>query len=154
MTPLLAVLDTNVLVSALILPTRLPARLLRHALAREFVLILSEAILTELAQVLARPKMAHHYGMTPERAQEFIGLLREVSRIVPGNVSVQAVPGDAKDDHVVACAVEGEAGVIVSGDEHLKSMGQYQSIPVLSPAQFLGLLQEALGETKGQESLL
>jgi len=89
---LLAVLDTNVLVSALIRPGSLPARLLRRALAREFVLILSESILQELARVLARPKMAQRYAVTPERAAAFEAVLRDVAVLVPGAVRVEAVP--------------------------------------------------------------
>lgn len=139
---LLAVLDTNVLVSTLILPNSLPARLLRRALAREFILILSEAILQELVQVLARPKMVHRYAMTPERAGAFEAVLRDVALLVPGTVRVEAVPGDANDNHVVASAVEGRAGFIVSGDEHLRSLGQYQFIRIVSPAQFAAALDD------------
>ncbi len=137
-----AVLDTNVLVSALILPSSLPARLLRRALAREFILILSESILQELARVLVRPKMAQRYATTPERAAAFEAVLRDVALLVPGAVRVEAVPGDADDNHVVACAVEGRAEFIVSGDEHLRSLGQYQSVRIVSPAQFAATLDD------------
>lgn len=141
---LLAVLDTNVLVSALILPGSLPARLLRRALAREFVLILSESILQELTRVLARPKMVQRYAMTPERAAAFESVLRDVAVLVPGAVRVEAVPGDADDNHVVACAVEGHAEFLVSGDEHLRSLGQYQSVRIVSPAQFAAALDDGV----------
>jgi len=122
---LLAVLDTNVLVSALILPGSLPARLLRCALAREFVLVLSESILQELAAA-------------------FEAVLRDVALLVPGAVRVEAVPGDADDNHVVACAMEGRAEFIVSGDEHLRSLGQYQSVRIVSPAQFAAALDDGV----------
>ena len=140
---LVVVLDTNVLVSALILPGSLPATLLRRALLREFVLVISEHILAELSDVLARPKMKGRYGVTPEKAEAFLTILREAAIVVPGTVTVQAVPSDAKDNPIVACAIQGGAGFLVSGDEHLKSLGQFQSVRIVSPAQFQGVLQEA-----------
>jgi len=140
---ILAVLDTNVLVSALCLPGSLPAELLRRWLAWEFILILSESILAELADVLARPKFARRYAMTPEKAQAFTGILWELATVVPGEMVVEAVPADPRDNHVIACAVEGGANIIVSGDRHLKDMGAFDAIRILSPAQFRDFLLEA-----------
>lgn len=139
---ILAVLDTNVLVSALCLPHSLPAQLLRRWLARQFVLLLSESILAELRDVLARPKIVRRFAMTEDKAQAFVQLLRDLAILTPGKLTVQAVLADPKDDHVVACALEGEAGFIVSGDRHLRELKEYEGIHVLSPAQFLGLLQQ------------
>ncbi len=143
---IIAVLDTNVLVSALCLPGSLPAELLRRWLAQEFILLLSEQILAELADVLRRPKIVRRFGMTDEKAKAFADVLRDLALIVPGELAVEAVPGDPKDNHVVACAMEGSAGFIVSGDRHLKDLGQYQDIAILSPAQFRAVLADAQGE--------
>lgn len=139
---IIAVLDTNVLVSALCLPQSLPAQLLRRWLARQFVLLLSESILAELRDVLARPKIVRRFAMTEDKARAFVQLLRDLAILTPGELAVQAVLADPKDDHVVACALEGEAGFIVSGDRHLQEMKEHEGIHVLSPAQFLGLLQQ------------
>ncbi len=145
---ILAVLDTNVLVSALCLPGSLPAELLRRWLAREFILILSEQILAELVDVLGRPKIVRRFAMTPERAQAFTQILRDLAVIVPGAMTIEAVVDDPKDNHVVACALEGGANVIVSGDRHLKDLGAYAEIPILSPAQFRFSLLEAQEQTQ------
>ncbi len=138
-----AVLDTNVLVSAICLPGSLPADLLRRWLAQQFVLAISESILAELSDVLARPKIVHRFGMTDEKARAFLGVLRGLSTVLPGRIEIQAVPDDPNDNHVIACAVEGGADVIVSGDRHLKDLGRYGDIRILSPAQFRALLEEA-----------
>lgn len=148
---ILAVLDTNVLVSALCLPESLPANLLRRWLARQFVLILSEQILAELLDVLGRPKIVRRFAMTDQKAQAFIQVLRDLAITTPaittpGELTVEAVPDDPKDNHVVACAMEGEADYIVSGDQHLKKMKEYQSVYILSPAQFQAVLQQASGQ--------
>jgi len=147
----IAVLDTNVLVSALCLPGSLPADLLRRWLAREFVLILSERILAELADVLRRPKIVRRFAMTEEKADTFASVLRGLAVIVPGALTVEAVAADPADNHVVACALEGGADLIVSGDRHLRDLGEYRSIRVMSPAQFRALLDETAGEA-GQEA--
>lgn len=145
---IVAVLDTNVLVSALCLPGSLPAELLRRWLARQFVLLLSETILAELQDVLARPKIVRRFGITAGQAQAFVQLLRDLAILTPGELTVQAVLADPKDDHVVACALEGEAGFIVSGDRHLRELKAYGGIHILSPAQFLALIQQQESETQ------
>lgn len=47
------------------------------------------------------------------------------------------MPGDPDDDPIVACAVEGRADLIVSGDRHLLALGECAGIPVVRPADFL-----------------
>ncbi len=146
---IVAVLDTNVLVSALCLPQSLPADLLRRWLAHEFFLVLSEAILEELADVLRRPKIVGRFAMTEEKAAAFASVLRETAHFVPVTLDLKVVPDDPKDNHIVACAVEGGAGYLVSGDHHLTELGQYQEVRILSPAQFHALLLET---RQGQEA--
>jgi predicted nucleic acid-binding protein len=50
----------------------------------------------------------------------------------------------------VACAVEGEADYIVSGDRHLRKLGAYQGIPIVTPTQFLTILADQVASQKGQ----
>jgi predicted nucleic acid-binding protein len=52
----------------------------------------------------------------------------------------EAVPGDADDNEIVACAVLGSADVIVSGDRHLLTLRQYQGIPIVRPMDFLRMV--------------
>lgn len=137
---IIAVLDTNVLVSALCLPDSLPADLLRRWLARQFVLLLSEQILAELLNVLGRPKIVRRFALTEQQALMFVQVLRDIAVITSGELIVEAVPRDSKDNMVVACALEGEAGYIVSGDNHLKEMKEYHGVRIVSPAVFQSLL--------------
>lgn len=146
---IVAVLDTNVLVSALCLPQSLPADLLRRWLAREYLLVLSESILTELADVLRRPKIVARFAMTEEKAAAFLDVLREWAHLVPVTLELQVVTDDPNDNHVIACAVEGGAGFLVSGDHHLTQLGQFRDVRILSPVQFRALLLEA---QHGQEA--
>jgi putative PIN family toxin of toxin-antitoxin system len=150
---IVAVLDTNVLVSALCLPGSLPAELLRRWLVREYVLLLSEHILAELADVLRRPKIVRRFGITEEKAQAFVEILRDLAQIVPGMLTVEAVRDDPKDNPVVACALEGNANFLVSGDRHLKNLGQYEAVRIISPAEFRAVLVDAEAEQKKQNKM-
>ena len=48
----------------------------------------------------------------------------------------RVIENDTDDDHVLACALAGRADLIVSGDKRLRSLGgQYQGIPIVTPAQ-------------------
>ena len=62
------------------------------------------------------------------------------AEVTPGSVSCPAVTRDPKDDAVVACAVEGNADLIVSGDQDLLALGQYEGVRVVTPAQFAQIL--------------
>lgn len=142
--PPIAALDTNVLVSAFCFPGSLPADLVRRCQAGEFVLLTSPSILAEMSDVLLRPKIVRRVGMTRDKAEILSRAVKRIAAIVPGAIALDAVPSDPKDNHVVACAVVGRADFIVSGDHHLKDLALYKGIRILSPAQFHGLLREAL----------
>ena len=58
--------------------------------------------------------------------------------------TVPAVIADDPDDnHVLACAVEGNADLIVSGDQDLLRLREYESIPIVRPVDFLRTLGSA-----------
>ncbi len=54
----------------------------------------------------------------------------------------RVIAGDADDDHVLACALAGQADLIVSGDKHLHTLGgSYQGIPIVRPAQAVVMIE-------------
>ncbi|MCS6918170.1 MAG: PIN domain-containing protein, partial [Fimbriimonadales bacterium] len=62
--------------------------------------------------------------------------------VIPPPQTVPAVSGDAEDDTVLSCAVAAQADYIVSGDKrHMLPLGEYQQIRIVSPVEFLGLIQ-------------
>jgi putative PIN family toxin of toxin-antitoxin system len=64
------VVDTNVWVSALLNPAGYPARVLAALRARRFILVVSQAMLDELRDVLLRPRLTRKYGITEADADE------------------------------------------------------------------------------------
>ena len=137
------VLDTNQFVSGLIRPQGLQAQLLRRWKEGEISLIVSERLVAEIVRVLRRPYFREKHRITDEKIQALIELLCRYAEWVPGETRIDAIPDDPSDNKVLACAVEGEADYIVSGDRHLLKLRSYQGIPILRAAQLWERLAEA-----------
>lgn len=135
------VLDTNTLVSALLSPHGPPRRLLDDARMQVFDLCSSPVLIAELLDVVSREKFARRFaeaGLTP------LGMVGEIRRLstmaAPASVP-RVVANDADDDHVLACALAGNADLIVSGDKHLLGLGgAYQGIRIVTPAEAVQLI--------------
>ena len=140
------VVDTNVLVSALIRPQGRAAQLFVHPLP--FSLVTSSTILDELTRALHYPRLFKRYNLTNELIDAYVATLRATSILitVPPEL-LQAIAGtspDPDDDKFLACALASAATCLVTGDQHLRNLGEYQGIPILTPAQFLSFLDATL----------
>ena len=137
------VFDPNVLISARLSPNGAPGLLLRQWLAGRFELLVSPALLIELADVLQRDKFRTY--LTAEQAREFVDSLRAGASLVEDPpVSPQGSP-DPDDDYLLALALVHHADCLVSGDPHLASM-EVAEPRILRPRDFLaGLTGGELG---------
>lgn len=72
----------------------------------------------------------------------FVARLHRHSQVTPGRLQVRVIAEDPDDNAVLACAKEGDAAYIVTGDGHLLSLGAYEGIPIVTPVQFLRALAE------------
>jgi uncharacterized protein len=133
------VLDTNVLISALVSATGTAAQILARCQAGELELLISPANLTELRRVLAYPKIRKRLEYTDTQIEAFVTFLEQSFIVLTPLTEVRAVPADSDDDKFVALALAGEAQYIISGDDHLLRLGQYQGVTILKPAAFLFL---------------
>ena len=131
------VLDTNVLVSAYLVPGGKPARILSLARQGELTICLSPPILGEVKQTLLRPKLQKIHKATAKEIERFLKALTSVVVMTAGTEEVDAVKDDPDDNKILACALEGEANSIVSGDHHLTDMKAFQNIPIVNPDAFL-----------------
>lgn len=127
------VLDTNILVSRLLVPGGVAARAVDHALGRG-ILLVSEATLDELVEVLDRPKFDPY--LTREDRKRFIELLGGVARVIPITSKVRACR-DPKDDKFLDVALNGGAAAIITGDADLLHLDPYHGVPIVNPAAFL-----------------
>jgi putative PIN family toxin of toxin-antitoxin system len=133
MTRARAVVDTNVLVSRLILPKSLPAHAVRKA-ELEAILLISDVTMYDLADVLARPKFDRYISL--EDRKSFLQRLGYIAEFVP-IIQLVRECRDPKDDKFLAVALNGRADVIVTGDADLLALHPWRDVAVLSPAEYI-----------------
>lgn len=136
-----AVLDTNVIVSAIITGKGIPFQLLQAWRTREWDLVISPRLLPEVERVLSVPKIARVYTITRQDITDLIRLFTYRATIVSEHLAIPRTVRDHEDDHILACAKEGEVDYIVSGDQDLLTLTSYERIPILTPAAFAALLK-------------
>lgn len=133
------VLDTNTLVSRMLLPRGTAGRAVDKALAAG-ILLASEATLNELAEVLSRPKFDRY--VSHEDRRRFLELLGGVVRLVSVRHRIQ-VCRDPKDDMLLHVALNGEAQWLITGDQDLLALApgflQSHGLHILAPAHYLAL---------------
>lgn len=127
------VVDTNVFVSAIVLPLSVPRRAVDQALDQG-VLLFSETTMSELAEVLFRQKLDRY--VSREERQRFLRQLTSGAEFVPIVHSLRECR-DPKDDKFLEVALNGRADVIITGDVDLLGMHPWREISILRPADFL-----------------
>jgi len=135
------VLDTNVIASGFIVPTGPPGKILAVWRDRHLDIVVSPSLLQEVTDILRRPKIARVYGLTAPAVADILRLLDSQAIHVPGRVMIPPTARDPRDDHILACAVEGHADFVVTGDRDLPDLRRFQGISIVSPAAFAALLQ-------------
>jgi putative PIN family toxin of toxin-antitoxin system len=134
-----AVLDANVLVSALISRVGVPARLVELWLEGEFELVVCKTLLEEVQRTLNQPRISGR--VSSEDALRFIWLLQEVGEVVADPEGPPPVHStDPGDDYLLALAAR-ERTPLVSGDAHVLALSD--RLPISLPRAFLEQLERA-----------
>ena len=131
-----AVIDTNVLLAALLWPGP-PHALLAQARDGRVTLISSPALLAELADVLGRPKFAAILARIGSSVDQLLAQARQLVEVVEPPPLPEPVCRDPDDDEVLALALASRAELIVSGDNDLLVLAQFEGVPIVNPAQTL-----------------
>lgn len=135
-------MDANVFVSAVLKPQSDLARIFDLLKAGKVKLIISSDILSEIRGVLLYPKLRKRHRRTPRKIDDFLKRTVRVSIITSGKMKVEEIKDDPEDNKYLAAAAEGKADFIISGDHHLKELGIFQGIRILSPSMFLKLMEK------------
>lgn len=131
----IVVLDTNIMVSALLVPGSNPARVLRQFRDGEWKLAVSPAILEEYARVLRRGRFELDRG----EVQDLLAEIQTRALVVIPSRHFAEIPDDPADNEFLDVAVEAGAEAIVSGDNHLLDLQAFKGVAILTPARFLRL---------------
>jgi len=135
------VLDANQFVSALLKPASSSAEILSLIRENKIKLVMSDAIISEIASVLLYPKIRKRHHKNLEFITTFIKKLHSVAIITEGKLKTDMIKDDPSDNKYLECALEGKADFIISGDHHLKDLKSFKGIRILEPAMFLEIIK-------------
>jgi len=125
-----AVFDTNVLIAAF-LTEGICAKLLIRARRRDFDLILCDGILQEFERVLKKK-----FAASPHETSEALIILSEAALEILGRTdSITPICRDSDDDLILACARDAAADYVVTGDEDLLVLKNYEGISIVNPRE-------------------
>jgi len=132
------VLDTNVLVSALIVDGK-PRALLNTIITKNHKLIVSRKIIEEFVGITAEPRIRKY--VTREEVERFLHNLSAVSKMVPVRTKVKVVR-DEKDNPILATAHDGHAHYLVTGDDDLLTLGKFRKVKIVKVSDMLKILEQ------------
>jgi putative PIN family toxin of toxin-antitoxin system len=127
--------DTNILISAFI--SEGPEyEIIKLAKLGKMHLIVSHDLLWEFEEVLSRPK----FGFTSEQVKCALTEIEKISEIVEIENELEVVKEDPDDNKIVETAVKGKADYLVSGDNHLLKLKNYENIKIVNSRFLLGII--------------
>ncbi len=127
------VLDTNILISSILSKNTPPQKLFDYSMAHGIILM-SEATVTEITEVLTRRKFDRYVSLG-KRSNFLQTLASKIERIeITESITICR---DRKDDKFLEVAVNGEADYLITGDRDLLVLHPFRNIQILTPADFL-----------------
>ncbi|MBV9787206.1 MAG: putative toxin-antitoxin system toxin component, PIN family [Chloroflexi bacterium] len=133
------VADTNTVISGSLWSSA-PRQVLGAARSGKISLFTSVVLLIELEDVLQRPKFSQCLALVGATAHELVLGYAAIATVVEPALISPVVTADPDDDAVLACALAARAEIIVSGDNHLLDLKQYQDIEILTAASLIELI--------------
>jgi len=135
------VVDTNVLISGLLGIKNSPSgKILKAMRNQKFILVNSPLILKEIGEVINRERIVKITKMSAEERKSFLEELIERGEVSAGNQLSKIIGRDVKDDKILACAYEAKADYIVTGDEDLLVLKEYEGTMITTPKEFIKIL--------------
>jgi len=129
------VFDTNIYISAFVIPGGNAEKAYLGAIKRGFELYTSVAILTELAR-----KLEEKFGWEKERIARLITAIADVAFVLKTTPHLKLLSDDP-DNRILECASKAEADLLVTGDNHLLQLEQYGNFKIVKLSAFLTMLQ-------------
>ena len=102
-------------------------------------MLVSQPIIDEILRVSGYERIQKKYAQVRENRLEYAALIAEQGLWIEPQETLDVIVSDESDNRYIECAVAGGALYIVTGDEHLLELGEYEGITVLTPAAFVSL---------------
>ncbi|MDR3329616.1 MAG: putative toxin-antitoxin system toxin component, PIN family [Prevotellaceae bacterium] len=128
-------LDTNMFISSFFWGGN-PRKIIERIIEGEDELYVADGILDEVASVMARPK----FSVDKESIERFIASIREVAYSVVLEGKVTNVCRDSDDDKILECALLANADYIITGDDDLLSLKEFEGIRIVTASEYLNLI--------------
>ncbi len=136
------ILDTNILLSALLSPLGAPAKLLEAWERKRFTLVACDALIEELRDVASRPFFRAR--LRTSVAELLAAEVRDFSffcRNLPSGASAPDSASDPKDRYLLALAEASLAEFLVTGDKELLTLKHHKSTRIVNPVAMIEVLK-------------
>lgn len=134
-----AVLDTNVFVSGGTISTTPPTQIINRWRNGDFVLVASPQLIAEYQEVLLRPSVSKLTGLNTQEVTQYVDEVRDRAYITSGTLSLDVLKNDPDDNMILACAEEGMATHLVTGNKKHFPFSNYKGTQIVSPREFVSL---------------
>ncbi|MBS1113978.1 MAG: hypothetical protein H6Q92_1741 [Nitrospirae bacterium] len=125
------VFDTNIFISALVIPGGQAEKAIRRITEGKDALLISKPIIGEILSVLSRK-----FGRDSEALSRVAVFLSDLATIVNPAKRIHVLEDEA-DNRVIECAVSGRADAIVTGDKEMLDLKEYLRIRIISLKEYL-----------------
>ena len=130
------VFDTNIYISAFVIPGGNAEKAYLHAIDGDFELCTSIAILTELAR-----KLDEKFGWGKQKIAQLITSISDLTTVFKTKPWLKVVSDDP-DNRILECALKAGAEFLVTGDKHLLKLKNYGNFEIIKLANFLSILHQ------------
>lgn len=134
------VFDTNIYISAFVIPGGNAEKAYLHAIDGDFALCTSVAILTELAR-----KLGEKFAWETEKIAQLITSISNLATVFKTTPWLQVLSDDP-DNRILECALKAVADFVVTGDKHLLKLKNYEHFEIIPLSAFLTILNRPPAE--------
>lgn len=136
-----AIVDTNILIRAVIMPGGTVGPVLTRLRDGDYTLVYSAPLIDELLAKLALPRIREKYHVNDQDVDDLLALIALRGELVTPTRKVK-ICRDPKDDMFIEAALTGGAEVVVTGDEDLLTLKKFETVRFVTPRAFLALLAQ------------